>query len=87
MDDISAAYNIPSTDIEVEHIKVSLDLNKPLRPQISSIVDWIPFEAGEDIYVILPESADATVMRVDYIPGLTRSTGLGNGSFRRKKQG
>ncbi len=38
-DGISAAYNIPSADIEMITIKVQLDLNEPLMPQVSDIAD------------------------------------------------
>jgi len=65
LDDISAAYQIPSADIEVVNIKVQIDFDEALRPQISNIVNQINVRPGDDIYIVLPDSAVAAVLIVD----------------------
>jgi hypothetical protein len=53
LDDISAAYNIPSADIEIVNVKVQLDRNEPLHNQCSDITDQVHFKTGEEISVVL----------------------------------
>jgi fructose-1,6-bisphosphatase/sedoheptulose 1,7-bisphosphatase-like protein len=67
LDDIAAARDIASGDINQYDIKVQLDLNAPLRAQISDIADLVTFKLGEEIYVILPGQAAAAVVLTDML--------------------
>ena len=67
LDDIADKYHLNTGDIEAVTIKVQLDLNEPLKPQISDIIDQVNFALGEEVYVILPGMAPAAVVIVDLL--------------------
>lgn len=67
LDDIACCRDIASADINQYDIKVQLDLNAPLRAQISNIVDHVNFKLGEELFVVLPGQAPAAVVLTDML--------------------
>lgn len=67
IEDIAAKYDIAPTDITIVNIRVQLDVNEALRPQISRLVDRINVKPGDNLYIVLPGLAAAAVLIVDSI--------------------